>query len=173
MGTDNETLLQIAIERNEIGIDANTHNASQSLADQEFLHITAWDPTVKANRQANNANRPCLEFPKQLKYTKRLSNEVRLNKPGPKISPEDDQADKKTADRIKGLVKQAVKNADFDTVVSQAFENAVESSYGFFRVMTKYVSDDSFEQDIDVQYIPNPNSVVLDPSYQSVCAPRS
>jgi hypothetical protein len=39
----------------------------------------------------------------------------------------------------------------------------VEGSYGFIRIGRKYVSDDSFDQEIVVKNIPNPDSVVWDP----------
>jgi len=165
-----DSFIQEAVDRYKAGSDANVHNVENSLSDQKFLYISSWTDKMKKNRRRRDRNRPCLEINKQFKYLKRISNEVRLNKPGVKISPEDDKSDKKTADKIKGLIKQSLKNSKFDMVAAQAFENAVESSFGFYRVLTKFVSDDSFDQDIDIQYIVNPNSVVLDPSYESPTA---
>ena len=158
----NEEILAEALPRLKLAEDAEIDIRRKAADDLYFLYISMWDDQDRKNRQSMGQNRPCLEFNLLLGKIKKLTNEARLNKPNVKVSPEDDNADIETAIKIGGLIKQILKNANFDTAISSAFENAVESSFGYVRVLTKFINEESFDQDIDVDYIDNPFSVYID-----------
>ena len=162
-----QEILDEAIERFNLASDSQIHNREPAQDDLRFIYLQQWDSQAKAARRQRNPNAPCLEFNKILKLTKKVTNQSRLNKPNVKISPEDDKADIKTAEKLTGLVRQTLKNSNFDTVLSCAFENSVESSFGYVRVKTKYI-EDSFDQDIEIEHIDNPFSVYLDNESKSI-----
>lgn len=149
------------LKRHKLVSDYENDIRIAALEDQHFLYKSMWDEQVKQDRQGNG-NRPCLEFDKITKYIKKLSNQIRINNPGPRILPEDDKADIKTAQKLRGLIKIILKNANADMKFSSAFENEVENGYGYVRVLTKFESDQSFNQIIDLEYIDNPHSVFID-----------
>lgn len=160
--TKDSELLERAINRFKTSEDANSHNIASSMEDQHFLYVSSWDTKVKEFRESEEVNKPCLELPIILKYVKRLTNEVRLNSPGLSAHPIDDKADIKTAQKISGLLTKFLDNEDANIKLASAFENMVESGFGYCRVRSDYIADDSRHQDPVLDYIPNPHSVVCD-----------
>ena len=161
-------LLDEALDRFKVAEDNQTHNAQAGSEDLNFIYTSMWSDQDKKARQTGGQARPCLEFNLLLKEIKKIGNESRLNKPNVKVSPEDDKADVKTSQMIGGLISQILKNSNFDTVNSSAFENALENGFGYYRVLTKFVNDESFDQDITIDYIENPFSVYLDPEAKEI-----
>lgn len=161
-------ILQEAIRRFQTAQDAESENRKLGADDLRVLFESSWEPGEIAERQNEHQNRPCLSFPKLNKLIHKTANQVRLNNPGPKISPEDDNSDDETAVKITGLLRQILKNSDSDTVFAQASENQLENAFGFIRVITERESDESFDQKITLDYIQNPFSVYVDASSKSV-----
>ncbi|HEY6021807.1 MAG TPA: portal protein, partial [Candidatus Paceibacterota bacterium] len=58
---------------------------------------------------------------------------------------------------------------DADVAYDTACENQVEHGEGYFRLLTDYCDDDSFNQDIKIGRIRNPFSVYMDPTIQDPC----
>lgn len=163
-----QAIIQEARDRFQIAQDGDRENRALGLHDLKVLFDTSWEPDEVNARQNEFQNRPCLSFPKLNKLVQKTANQIRLNNPGPKISPEDDGSDEKTAVKITGLLRQILKNSDSDTIIAQAAENQMENSFGYIRVITERDGDESFDQKIAMDYIQNPFSVYIDPSSKSV-----
>lgn len=167
LAKEDENILIEARTRFEIAKSASNDNRLLGLHDLKMLYEGSWEEDEIRDRQNEFQNRPCLSFPKLNKLIQKTSNQVRLNPPGPKISPEDDD-DKETAVKITGLLRQILKNSDSDTILAQASENQLENSFGYIRVITQRDGDESFNQEILMDYIQNPFSVYTDPASKSV-----
>ncbi len=161
-------IVEEVLERFKIVDDYETDIRKLASDDINFVYKTMCSDKDKKIRQDKEQNKPCLEFNLCLKEIKKLSNELRLNAPSVKVSPEDGEADKDTAEAIAGLIKQILKNSNFDSIVAQCAENSIESSFGYARVKTKYVNEDSFNQIVDVEYINNPFSVYIVPEANDI-----
>jgi len=74
------------------------------------------------------------------------------------------EANAKVADIITGIFKHIEVNSDADTAYDTAGEYAVRIGWGYWRVITDYVRDDSFDQEIYLKPIDNPFSVYFDPN---------
>jgi hypothetical protein len=74
------------------------------------------------------------------------------------------EANAKVADIITGIFKHIEVNSDADTAYDTAGEYAVRIGWGYWRVITDYVREDSFDQEIYVRPIDNPFSVYFDPN---------
>ena len=74
------------------------------------------------------------------------------------------EANAKVADIITGIFKHIEVNSDADTAYDTAGEYAVRIGWGYWRVVTDYVREDSFDQEIFIRPIDNPFSVYFDPN---------
>ena len=120
-----------------------------------------WDERLKKDREA--AGLPCLTINKLPAFIRQVVNDARQNKPSIKVLPQDSNADPKTAEIYSGLIRNIETASDADVAYDTAIDNAATGGFGFFRINTAYVSDDSFEQDIVFERIIDPLTVLPDP----------
>lgn len=118
-----------------------------------------WDDTLRRARELDK--RPCLTTNKVKQHNRQITNDARQNKPAIRVYPVDDGADKKTAEILNGVIRHIESNSNADTAYDMALEFAVDAGLGFWRVITEYASDDSFDQEIYIKAVPNPLNVYL------------
>jgi hypothetical protein len=129
-----------------------------------------WPADVLATRgsvqgQTINA-RPCLTINKLPQHVRQVTNEQRQNRPSGKVIPADDKGDVEVAEIFEGMVRHIEYMSDADVVYDTACENQVTYGEGYFRILTEYCYDDSFDQDIRLGRIRNAFSVYMDPMIQ-------
>ena len=73
-------------------------------------------------------------------------------------------ADYKIAQIIEGICRHIEVNSNADTAYDTAFDYAVRMGWGYWRINTRYVSEDSFDQEIYIDTIDNPFTVYFDPN---------
>lgn len=140
--------------------EGDKDNRDEGRADMKFLHVPGaqWEKTVRDAR----GSRPCYEFNKSRIKAKRISNEMRANRPAGKVRAVEG-GDKATASTMEGLGRNIIQVSDFDTVSDYAGEYQVGAGMGAWRIVTEY-QDESFDQDILVRAIPDPFNLYWDPS---------
>ena len=121
-----------------------------------------WPEEVYTNRAAVSG-KPCLTINVTAQHCNQIINAIRQNRPSAKISPVDGQADKKTALILGGMLRSIQAYSNADTAHDIAAEHAVYGGEGFWRVLTEYESDDSFDQVICIKPLINPQLVYIDP----------
>jgi len=129
-----------------------------------------WPADVLATRgsvqgQTINA-RPCLTINKLPQHVRQVTNEQRQNRPSGKVIPADDKGDIEVAEVFEGMVRHIEYMSDADVVYDTACENQVTYGEGYFRILTEYCYDNSFDQDIRLGRIRNAFSVYMDPMIQ-------
>lgn len=120
-----------------------------------------WDTEEKRLREA--AHRPCVVFDELGQYTNQLINDVRQNKRAVKVDPAGGGATDKTAEFRAGLIRQIEYASKAQAVYANVMENVTQRSYGFARVSKRHVAPDSFDQELVILPIKNPNAVWDDP----------
>lgn len=121
-----------------------------------------WDAALlKARMNDPNGARPALTINKTKQHNRQITNEARQNKPAVRVFPVDGGADKKTAQILNGIIRHIEANSDADSAYETATEHQVDAGVGYWRVVTDYASDDSFDQEIFIRRIKNPLNVVL------------
>lgn len=131
---------------------------------QTDMRYLLGDPWAEEDKKARaDAGRPCISHDELNQYVNQAVNNVRQNKRGIKIEPAGDGATDKTADFDQGLVRGIEYRGNGQPAYLAAFQAAVEGSYGFFGLSRRYVSDDSFDQEICYRTFLNPDSVLYDP----------
>lgn len=130
----------------------------------DFIAGEQWDPQLKRQRQSGPSPRPCLTMDRITTHVNQAVNAMRQNKPAIKTHPIDDSGDIEVAEVYDGVIRhiEAVSNAD--TAYETAMWCACAGGIGYWRVLTKYNDETSFEQDIVIQRITNPLAVYFDPA---------
>lgn len=164
--SSHEDLLATARKRFELAEEAEKEMRLQGLEDLKFRSGEQWPQTVKMERDLDG--RPCLTINRTPQFIRQVTNDQRQNRPSIKVHPVDDLADVDTARIYQGLIRHIEYNSDAETAFDTAFEGAAIMGFGYFRVITDYVSPVSFEQEILVKRIRNPFSVYMDPNSKEV-----
>jgi hypothetical protein len=170
-----EEILTIARSRMTMAISAFSQTREDELDDLRFYagspdNQWQWPADVLRTRgavqgQTINA-RPCLTINKLPQHVHQVTNEQRMNRPGIKVIPADDNADVDMADVFNGVIRHIEYISDADVAYDTACENQVSYGEGYIRLLTEFCDDKSFNQDIKIGRIRNSFSVYMDPLIQ-------
>jgi hypothetical protein len=132
-----------------------------------------WPADVLATRgsvqgQTINA-RPCLTINKLPQHVLQVTNDQRQNRPSGKVIPADDKADIEVAEIFNGIVRHIEYISDADVAYDTACDNQVTFGEGYFRILTEYCDENSFDQDLRIGRIRDSFSVYMDPTIQDPC----
>lgn len=150
-------------ERFAKGKEAVRHNFETALDDLKFQNgENQWDSQIEADREKDG--RPCLKINRQETFVRRIIGDYSQARPGTKIRPAGNSATPQLAEIREGLIRD-IKSVSFNDIASDnAVEQMVRGGFGWKRVITKYASDDTFEQIIGIESIRNQFSVIFDPA---------
>ena len=167
--SDRVAFLAEARKRFKRCVDATTTNRAYQLDDIRFAAGSPdngwqWPVGVLNSRMKDpNGARPTLTINKLPQHIKLVTNEQRKNKPMGKILPVDDKGDQEVAEILNGIVRHIEVASHADVAYDTACENQVTIGEGYWRILTDYVDERSFEQDIRIAPVKNSFSVYLDP----------
>lgn len=159
---DNSKLLTKMRERFVSASDAEATIRKDALEDLQFRVGDQWPDEIK--RQRYQDQRPCLTINQIPQFVRQITNDQRQNRPAIQINPVDSEADVDTAEVLEGMVRHIQYDSGADAAYDTAFQAAVTSGFGYFRINTAYSDPMSFEQDIKILRILNPFTVYHDPS---------
>jgi hypothetical protein len=158
-------LLREAKERHKEAEDLWAENRKRWLEDQRFRNRDQWPEKIKKER--DDAGRPCFVVDNTEQYVRQVVNDGRQNRPGPKVSPIDDKGDIKVADAYKGFIRSICSKSSADQAFDTALDHAAGNGYGFFRLVTQYEHEKSFNQEIAIRRVRNPMAVLLGPHMEA------
>jgi len=157
-----DDILEAARERMDRAINADLDNRSEALDDLRILSgLEQWPEQTRLEREAGG--RPCLTINQLPQFLRKVTGDLRQMNPAIKVSPADRAASPDVADIIEGIVRHIEYRSDGPSVYERAGESAASCGMGFFRVLTEYEAEDSFNQDLRLESIANPFSVYVDP----------
>lgn len=154
--------IQDAIKFLRLVGEADSMNRSSALQDLKFAAGDQWPVEIQNSR--NIEARPCLTINKIDAYCRQVENQQRQQRPRIKVHPFNNEGDLKVAQVIEGITRHIEVNSNADTAYDTAFSYAVRMGWGYWRVVTDYVREDSFEQEIYIEPIDDPFSVYFDPN---------
>lgn len=157
-----DSRIQEAIDFLKFSNEADTENRQKGLDDLKFSSGDQWPIEVQNSRHLEA--RPCLTINKLDAYVRQIVNQMRQGRPRMRAHSMNSEANAKVADVITGIFKHIEVNSDADTAYDTAGEYAVRIGWGYWRVITDYVREDSFDQEIFIRPIDNPFSVYFDPN---------
>lgn len=161
-GKDNAKLLTEIRERYEYANNQWRDIRKEAELDMRYLTGDPWEPDAKKERE--DAGRPMLVLDELNQYVNQGINTYRQNKRGIKINPAGGGATDKTAEYWENRVRAIeVRSNAQQSAYIPAFQSALERSYGFYRVSRRYLKGLSFDQEIILCGITNPDTVTPDP----------
>ena len=166
MATDYDPIIDEAKDFLKLCNDADTQNRQEALEDLKFVNGDQWPVELQNSR--NLESRPILTINKLDGYCRQVTNQQRQQRPRIKVHGTNSQAQEKTAEVIEGMTRHIEVNSNADNAYDTAFDHAVRMGWGFWRVTTNYVSEDSFDQEIYIDAIDNPFTVYFDPNSERV-----
>ena len=92
-----------------------------------------------------------------------MTNSARENRPSINVSLVGDKGDKDAAKMYRGLIRHIERQSKADIAYDTAFFNSVAMGWGYWRILTEWEDEESFDQTIVIKRIRNPFTVYLDP----------
>jgi hypothetical protein len=162
MADDYDSRIQEAIEFLKFANDADTMNRQEALEDLKFGAGDQWPVELQNSR--NLESRPVITVNKVDNYCRQVSNQQRQQRPRIKVHATNTHEDMVDAQTISGIIRHIEVNSNADHAYDNAFEYAVRMGWGYIRVRTDYISEDSFDQEIYIDPVDNPFTVYFDPN---------
>jgi len=142
--------------------DADTMNRQEALEDLKFVSGDQWPVELQNSR--NLESRPVLTINKLDGYCRQVANQQRQQRPRIKVHATNTHEQMIEAQDIQGIIRHIEVNSNADHAYDNAFDYAVRMGWGFMRVRTDYVNEDSFDQEIYIDPVDNPFTVYFDPN---------
>lgn len=163
--TDSEIVAE-AKKRFERAKKAYDTSRALAVADTKFAMGDSdngwqWPDDIRNTRKLDK--RVCLTVNMTAQHCNQIINNIRQNRPSVKVSPADNYADKKTAEILGGLIRNIQASSASDDAHDCAAEHGVYGGEGYWRVITEYEDETSFNQVIKIKACPNPQLVYIDP----------
>jgi hypothetical protein len=162
MADDYDSRIQEAIDFLKFANDADTMNRQDALEDLKFGSGDQWPVDLQNSR--NVESRPCITVNKVDNYCRQVSNQQRQQRPRIKVHATNTHDDMVDAQTIQGIIRHIEVNSNADHAYDNAFEYAVRMGWGYMRVRTDYIADDSFDQEVYIDPVDNPFTVYFDPN---------
>lgn len=119
-----------------------------------------WPGSIYRNRDIED--RPCLTINKTRQHNLQIMNDARQNKPSVRVRPVGNGATYEASETFEGIIRHIEYISNAQEAYDTATKFQVEGGIGYWRVVTEYMGDDSFDQEIYIRRIKDPTSVYLD-----------
>ncbi len=167
MDKEEQSIVDIARKRYQRARDAYDTLRQQAIADTRFVmgdseNNWQWPEDVYTSR-AEVQKKPCLTINLTAQHCNQIINSIRQNRPSGRVLPVDNIADPDTADILGGLCRSIQSYSNADTAHDIAAEHAIYGGEGYWRVLTEYETETSFDQVITIKPLVNPQLVYIDP----------
>jgi hypothetical protein len=154
-----EDIVREAREALAVSSEFDRDNRREAMEDLRFVAGFHWTDAARAER----GRRPMITINRSGQFLRQVSNPIRQNMPTIKVEPDGDD-DSDMAEIANGLFRQIQYNSSASHVYASAVEHMVAAGIGWFRIVTDYKDEESFDQEIMIKRIFNPLSVFPDPS---------
>lgn len=155
-------IIKECAENLKIAVDADTQNRAQALLDLKFAAGDQWPTNIQTARELEH--RPCLTINKTDAFVRQAVNNMREQRPRIQVHAVAGGADKQKADVLAGLMRHIQTNSNADVAYDTGADFQVRMGWGYWRVASRYVREDSFDQELYVDRVRNPFTVYFDPS---------
>jgi hypothetical protein len=136
----------------------------EQLEDKRILSGEHWPEDIKARRLLDG--RPCLTINRLPQFVRQVTNQQRQTRPAIQVNPVDSGADVDTAEVLQGVIRHIETISDADVAYASASYDQASIGRGYWRILTDYVDEHGFDQELRIERIRNPFTVYMDPSCQ-------
>lgn len=118
-----------------------------------------WDGTVLQSRK----DCPSMTINMTLIHCLLIQNEIKKNPPAITVRPVGGGATMKSAENFGGLIREIARASDATNIYLKASEPLIQGGVGYWRVLTEYEDEQSFDQVIRIRSVRSPLGVAIDP----------
>jgi hypothetical protein len=137
----------------------------EASADMAAISVEGpWSMEDRNDREAKG--RPCVHLDLINQYLNQTKGNVRKSKRAVQLIPKGQGANDQDAKIRSGIVMGIEERSQAQPIYLNAFECMIERSYGFAVIRTEYKDDSSFDQDIIIKPVMNPDTVLLSLLYK-------
>lgn len=123
-----------------------------------------WPNAIRRARDI--ASKPCLTMNMVRQHNLQIVNEAKRNKSSVKVVGTGNGSTQESANVFQALVRHTEYISNAQTAYSTAREFQVDAGVGWWRIVTEYESNDSFQQEAYIRRVWDPLSVYMDPDCQ-------
>jgi hypothetical protein len=147
-------------------LDAEGNNRDLAIDDLQFLNGDIQSRWGDAATQRGIDGRPALIVNTLPATLAMVVNDIRQNRQSIHVHPVGGEADEDVAEVMEGIIRHIEYDSNADAAYDTAAGNAAANGFGYFRLITEYVSETSFDQKMCIKRIRNPFTVYFDPLSQ-------
>ena len=164
--TEEDEILKEAQERFQRCESWESHARRLGEEDLKFYNgdsdnLFQWPDRIANTREIDA--KPVLTINKVRQHCLMIENDAKQNKPGISIHPTSDQASYEAAQVLEDVIRHIERASHATNAYGKATEDQVRGGYGVLRVVTDYVGPDTFDQELYIRSVRDPNSVYFDP----------
>ena len=160
--SDKDAIVKEGRDRIQQSWDASRDNRKEMATDLRFVAGDQWPAEAKKEREADG--RPCLTINRLQQFLHQVTNPIREADLSIKTVPVDSGSDPQLAAIFDGLIKQIQYQSSARAVYATAATHQSACGMGWFQVVTRYVDDSVFDQELRIEAIQSPLSVYDDPA---------
>jgi hypothetical protein len=136
-------------------------------AQADMRAISVQGPWSDEDRDARKGSgRPCIHLDQLNQFLSQVNGNARKSKRAIKAIPKGDGANDQDAKKRSAAIMGIEERSQAQPIYLGAFQSQIERSYGFSVIRTEYKDDSSFDQEILIKPIMNPDTVLLSPYYK-------
>lgn len=163
---DLDPIVSEAIERWNRSSEWEATAHTRAIDDYKFAHGDSdngyqWPDAIKRNRDVDR--RPCLTLNITRQHNRMIINEQLQNKSAIKVRPMSGGTTVESAETVQALINDIEYRSNAQYAYERGCNFQVNSGWGYWRLATDYVADDSFDQEIRILAVEDPLRIYMDP----------
>ncbi len=136
-------------------------------AQEDMRAISVQGPWSDEDRDARKGSgRPCIHLDQLNQFLAQVNGNARKSKRAIKAIPKGNGANDQDAKKRSAAIMGIEERSQAQPIYLGAFQSQIERSYAFSVIRTEYKDDSSFDQEILIKPILNPDTVLLTPYYK-------
>lgn len=166
MTTKNEEILREAKKRFKRCAEWEDIARNRYLDDIKFANADPdngyqWPDELRSSRDLDD--RPCLTINRTRQHNLQIINDAKQNTPQIRINAVGNGATVDSAKTYQGVCRYIEYKSNAQAIYDHATVCQVNGGVGYWRIVTDYAGDDTFDQEIYIRPIRDPLTVFLDP----------
>ena len=136
-------------------------------AQADMRAISTEGPWTDEDRDARKGSgRPCIHLDQLNQFLAQVNGNVRKSKRAITTIPKGNGANDQDAEKRSAAIMGIEERSQAQPIYLGAFQSMTERSYGFAVIRTDYKDDSSFDMEILIKPVMNPDTVLLSPYYK-------
>ena len=162
LAVTDEEIWQECSERLRRAVEAEGDNRTKGIECLQFRDGQQWPSDLYDQRKMDK--RPSLTINHTNTFCRRVVNNMRQQRPRIKVHPVGDGAQIQEAQVIEGIIRHIENMSNAQVAYDTGGESAVNIGWGYARVLTDYIDEKSFDQEIKIAPVRNTFTGYIDPA---------